>query len=50
MTLISMKEITFREAIRDAIAEEMRVDSRVFLLGEEGGQFQGAYISQPKVY
>lgn len=42
-----MKEITFREAIRDAIAEEMRVDSRVFLLGEEVGQFQGAYkVSQ----
>lgn len=42
-----MKEITFREALRDAIAEEMRVDSRVFLLGEEVGQFQGAYkVSQ----
>ena len=42
-----MTEITFREALRDAMAEEMRADSRVFLLGEEVAQYQGAYkVSQ----
>ena len=38
-----MKEITVREAIRDCIAEEMRRDKNVFLLGEEVGEYQGAY-------
>jgi pyruvate dehydrogenase E1 component beta subunit len=38
---------TVREALRDAIAEEMRRDDAVFLLGEEVGEYQGAYkISQ----
>jgi pyruvate dehydrogenase E1 component beta subunit len=38
---------TVREAIRDAIAEEMRLDANVFLMGEEVGQYQGAYkVSQ----
>ncbi|GAJ29232.1 pyruvate dehydrogenase complex E1 component subunit beta [Acidomonas methanolica] len=41
------QEITVREALRDAIALEMRRDPDVFLLGEEVGQYQGAYkISQ----
>src|SRR6202011_3019742 len=35
--------ITVREALRDAIAEEMRRDDTVFLLGEEVGEYQGAY-------
>ena len=39
--------ITVRESIRDAIAEEMRKDSNVFLIGEEVGEYQGAYkVSQ----
>tara|TARA_B100001059_G_scaffold225473_1_gene252724 strand:+ start:881 stop:1852 length:972 start_codon:yes stop_codon:yes gene_type:complete len=38
-----VKLITVREAIRDAIAEEMRRDKSVFLLGEEVGEYQGAY-------
>ena len=39
--------MTVREALRDAMAEEMRRDADVFLLGEEVGQYQGAYkISQ----
>ncbi|NRA73238.1 MAG: pyruvate dehydrogenase complex E1 component subunit beta [Rickettsiales bacterium] len=38
-----MTEITFREALREGIAESMREDSRVFLLGEEVAEFQGAY-------
>lgn len=36
-----------RESIRDTIAEEMRLDSNIFLLGEEVGEYQGAYkVSQ----
>mgnify|MGYP001305938650 FL=1 len=39
--------LTVREALRDAIAEEMRKDDRVFLMGEEVGEYQGAYkVSQ----
>ncbi|MBU6499426.1 MAG: pyruvate dehydrogenase complex E1 component subunit beta [Rhodospirillales bacterium] len=39
--------LSVREALRDAMAAEMRSDSRVFLLGEEVAQYQGAYkISQ----
>lgn len=42
-----MAEITVREALRDAMAEEMRRDSRVFLMGEEVAEYQGAYkVSQ----
>jgi pyruvate dehydrogenase E1 component beta subunit len=38
---------TVREALRDAMAEEMRRDSSVFLMGEEVAQYQGAYkVSQ----
>ncbi|HLO74910.1 MAG TPA: pyruvate dehydrogenase complex E1 component subunit beta [Magnetospirillum sp.] len=38
---------TVREALRDAMAEEMRRDHDVFLMGEEVGQYQGAYkVSQ----
>jgi len=39
--------MTVREALREAMAEEMRRDPNVFLMGEEVGQYQGAYkISQ----
>ncbi|MBC6439399.1 MAG: pyruvate dehydrogenase complex E1 component subunit beta [Rhodospirillales bacterium] len=42
-----MAEITVREALRDAMAEEMRRDENVFLMGEEVAQYQGAYkVSQ----
>jgi pyruvate dehydrogenase E1 component beta subunit len=42
-----MHTITVREALREAMAEEMRRDPNVFLMGEEVGQYQGAYkISQ----
>jgi len=34
---------TVREALRDAMAEEMRTDERVFVMGEEVAQYQGAY-------
>jgi pyruvate dehydrogenase E1 component beta subunit len=38
-----MKPTTVREALRDAMAEEMRKDERVFVMGEEVAQYQGAY-------
>ena len=42
-----MVSTTVREALRDAMAEEMRRDDAVFLMGEEVAQYQGAYkISQ----
>ncbi|MGJ8603885.1 MAG: pyruvate dehydrogenase complex E1 component subunit beta [Marivita sp.] len=41
------RQTTVREALRDAMAEEMRRDETVFLMGEEVGEYQGAYkISQ----
>ena len=42
-----MKAQTVREALRDAMAEEMRADENVYLMGEEVAEYQGAYkISQ----
>ena len=42
-----MATLTVREALRDAMAEEMRRDDTVFLMGEEVAEYQGAYkISQ----
>ena len=42
-----MVTMTVREALRDAMAEEMRRDDTVFLMGEEVAQYQGAYkVSQ----
>ncbi len=38
-----MLKITVRDALRDAMAEEMRRDGDVFLMGEEVAQYQGAY-------
>ena len=38
-----MVKLTVREALRDAMAEEMRSDERVFVMGEEVAQYQGAY-------
>ena len=35
--------LTVREALRDAMAEEMRADDKVFIMGEEVGEYQGAY-------
>lgn len=35
--------LTLREALRDAMAEEMRKDDRVFVMGEEVAEYQGAY-------
>ncbi|MBK9638541.1 MAG: pyruvate dehydrogenase complex E1 component subunit beta [Bacteroidetes bacterium] len=42
-----MREIQFREALREALSEEMRRDEKVFLMGEEVAQYNGAYkVSQ----
>ena len=42
-----MKSMSVREAIRDAMAEEMRANDKVFLMGEEVAEYQGAYkVSQ----
>lgn len=42
-----MREIQFREALREAMSEEMRRDPSVFLMGEEVAQYNGAYkVSQ----
>ncbi len=38
-----MREIAFREALREAMQEEMRTDERVFILGEEVAEYNGAY-------
>ena len=40
---VDNEHITMREAIRDTIAEEMRKDNKVFILGEEVAEYQGAY-------
>jgi len=39
----NMASVTVREALRDAMAEEMRRDERVFIMGEEVAEYQGAY-------
>lgn len=42
-----MRQIAFRQALREALQEEMRADERVFLMGEEVAEYNGAYkVSQ----
>ena len=42
-----MREIQFREALREAMNEEMRRDDQIFLMGEEVAEYNGAYkVSQ----
>ena len=44
---IEMRQIAYREALREAMSEEMRRDDRVFLMGEEVAEYNGAYkVSQ----
>jgi pyruvate dehydrogenase E1 component beta subunit len=40
---VTVREIEFRDALREAMTEEMHRDQRVFLLGEEVAQYNGAY-------
>ncbi|MDB5148600.1 MAG: pyruvate dehydrogenase complex component subunit beta, partial [Mucilaginibacter sp.] len=42
-----MREIQFREALREAMVEEMRSDDKIYLMGEEVAEYNGAYkVSQ----
>lgn len=42
-----MRELQFREALREAMSEEMRKDERIYLMGEEVAEYNGAYkVSQ----
>jgi len=44
---MNMREIQFREALREAMNEEMRRDDKIFLMGEEVAEYNGAYkVSQ----
>ena len=38
-----MREIQFREALNEALSEEMRRDKNIFLMGEEVAEYNGAY-------
>ena len=42
-----MRQIAFRQALREALQEEFRRDERVFLMGEEVAEYNGAYIRIP---
>jgi len=45
--LITMRTVQYREALREAMVEEMRTDENVFLMGEEVAEYNGAYkVSQ----
>ena len=41
--ILTKNTITVREALRDAMAEEMRLDKNIFVMGEEVAEYQGAY-------
>ena len=41
--LIHMRVIQFREAICEAMSEEMRLDETIYLMGEEVAEYNGAY-------
>jgi len=43
ITPLNYKKITVREALRDAMSEEMRLDNNIFIMGEEVAEYQGAY-------
>ena len=44
---LDMKTLQYREALNEAMSEEMRRDDKVFLLGEEVAEYNGAYkVSQ----
>lgn len=45
-----MREISFADAIIEALAEEMRRDERVFIMGEDVGRFGMIYIDHPQLW
>jgi pyruvate dehydrogenase E1 component beta subunit len=40
---MAVRKITVREALREAMSEEMRIDDKVFVIGEEVAEYNGAY-------
>ena len=38
-----MRKVQFREALNEAMSEEMKIDSNIFLMGEEVAEYNGAY-------
>jgi len=42
-TLTPMRTVTYREALREALFEEMEADDRVIVMGEDVGKYGGAY-------
>ena len=45
----TIRSMTVREALRDAMAEEMRKDGNVYVMGEEVAEYNGAYKITPRV-
>jgi len=45
-----MREITFADALTEALLEEMRRDERVFIMGEDVGRFGMIYIAHPQIW
>jgi len=45
-----MREITYADALTEALAEEMRRDERVFIIGEDVGRFGMVYVSRPQLW
>lgn len=45
-----MREITYADALIEALAEEMRRDERVFIMGEDVGRFGMVYVSRPQLW
>ena len=45
-----MREISYSEAVIEALWEEMKSDERVFMMGEDVGPFGGAYVANPKLW
>jgi pyruvate/2-oxoglutarate/acetoin dehydrogenase E1 component len=45
-----MREITYADALLEALAEEMRRDERVFIMGEDVGRFGMVYVSRPQLW
>ena len=43
MTVNTKREITYLEAVREALVQEMRLDKEVFLIGEDVGTYGGAF-------
>lgn len=48
--IAAAKKVFVRDALKDAIDEEMERDERVFIMGEEVAQFDGAYKVSPRSF